>query len=69
MPTCARAGIVGALAGVMGSMLALESIKELTGAGTGLRGFLLLYDALHAETRRIRTHRQSGCPVCGQSQA
>jgi molybdopterin/thiamine biosynthesis adenylyltransferase len=65
MPTCARAGIVGALAGVMGSLLALEAVKEITGAGTGLRGTLLLYDALHAETRRIRTKPRPGCPVCG----
>ncbi len=64
-PSCARAGIVGALAGVMGSMLALEAVKHLTGAGTGLRSTLLLYDALHTETRRIRTTRHSACPVCG----
>jgi molybdopterin/thiamine biosynthesis adenylyltransferase len=69
MPSCARAGIVGALAGVMGSLLALEAIKHVTGAGTGLRGSLLLYDALHGETRRIRTAPWPGCPVCGQSQA
>jgi molybdopterin/thiamine biosynthesis adenylyltransferase len=68
VPSCARAGIVGALAGVMGSLLALEAVKQITGAGTGLRGALLLYDALHGETRRIRTARRSGCPVCGQSQ-
>ena len=67
MPSCARAGIVGALAGVMGSLLALEAIKQVTGAGTGLRGTLLLYDALHAETRRIRTVGRPGCPVCGAS--
>lgn len=65
MPTCARAGVVGALAGVMGSLLALEAIKQVTGAGTGLRGALLLYDALHADTRRIRTVRRPDCPVCG----
>jgi molybdopterin/thiamine biosynthesis adenylyltransferase len=69
MPSCARAGIVGALAGVMGSFLALEAVKELTGAGTGLRGSLFLYDALHADTRRIRVHRQPDCPVCGHSHA
>lgn len=69
VPSCARAGIVGALAGVMGSLLALEAVKQVTGAGTGLRGTLLLYDALHADTRRIRTRRHAACPVCGQSQA
>ncbi|HET9067232.1 MAG TPA: ThiF family adenylyltransferase, partial [Amaricoccus sp.] len=63
-PTCARAGIVGALPGVLGAMLALEAIKLLARAGTGLRRTLLVYDALHAETRRIRTRAQPGCPVC-----
>jgi molybdopterin/thiamine biosynthesis adenylyltransferase len=67
VPTCASAGIIGALAGVMGAMMALEAVKALTGAGTGLRGTLLLYDALHAETRRIRLRRRPDCPVCGYS--
>jgi molybdopterin-synthase adenylyltransferase len=64
MPTCAQAGIVGALPGVMGSMMALEAIKVVAAAGTPLRGALLIYDALHAETRRIRTAPQPACPVC-----
>ena len=49
----------------MGSLMALEAIKLVTGAGTPLRGALLLYDALHADTRRIRTAARPGCPVCG----
>jgi molybdopterin/thiamine biosynthesis adenylyltransferase len=64
MPTCAQAGIVGALPGVMGSMMALEAIKVVAAAGTPLRGALLIYDALHAETRRIRIAPQPACPVC-----
>jgi molybdopterin/thiamine biosynthesis adenylyltransferase len=64
MPACAQAGIVGALPGVMGSMMALEAIKLITGAGTPLLGALLIYDALHAETRRIRVRPRAGCPVC-----
>lgn len=64
-PTCAEAGVVGALPGVMGSMMALEAIKHLARTGTGLAGVLFLYDGLHAETRRIRIARQPGCPVCG----
>jgi molybdopterin/thiamine biosynthesis adenylyltransferase len=65
VPTCAQAGIVGALAGVMGSLMALESVKLLTGAGTSLRESLFLFDALHTDTRRIRTRQTRGCPVCG----
>ncbi len=45
LPTCAQAGILGALTGVMGSMQAMEVIKEITGAGESLAGRLILYDA------------------------
>ena len=65
VPTCAEAGIVGALPGVMGSMLALEAIKLITGAGTGLRGALAIYDALNADSRRFATAARAGCAVCG----
>jgi molybdopterin/thiamine biosynthesis adenylyltransferase len=63
-PTCARAGVIGALPGVMGAMMALEAVKLIAGAGEGLRGWLLIYDALYAETRRIRTAARRDCPVC-----
>jgi molybdopterin/thiamine biosynthesis adenylyltransferase len=69
-PPCALAGVVGALPGVMGSMMAMEAIKYLTGAGRPLRSALLLYDALDAEVRRVRTRPRPDCPVChgaGQS--
>jgi molybdopterin/thiamine biosynthesis adenylyltransferase len=63
-PSCARAGVIGALPGVMGAMMAVEAIKLIVRAGEGLRGALLIYDALHAEFRRIRTAAQADCPVC-----
>lgn len=63
-PTCAEAGVLGALAGVMGSLQAAETVKEIVGAGETLDGRLLLYDALYAEFRTIRVARQPGCPVC-----
>lgn len=65
-PTCAEAGVMGALPGVVGSMMAAEAIKEITGAGESLRGRMLIYDALHAENRVIRLLRRPDCPVCGQ---
>lgn len=65
-PTCAEAGVIGALPGVVGSMMALEAVKEITGAGTTLRGTLLLYDGLDAEVRRIDVRRRADCPVCGE---
>jgi len=45
IPTCAEAGILGALAGVLGSMMALEAIREIVGFGEGLVGKLLMFDA------------------------
>ncbi|MFN4099260.1 MAG: HesA/MoeB/ThiF family protein, partial [Pararhodobacter sp.] len=52
VPSCAEAGVVAALPGVLGAMMALEAVKVLTGAGAGLRGALLIYDGLYGETRR-----------------
>jgi molybdopterin/thiamine biosynthesis adenylyltransferase len=63
--TCAAVGVVGALAGVVGSMMALEAIKRLTGAGEALTGRLLVYDALAAEARTVRIGADPDCPVCG----
>jgi len=63
--TCAETGVIGALPGVIGSMMALEAVKEITGAGRGLRGRMVIHDALHAETREIAVKRRPDCPVCG----
>ncbi|MBM2575748.1 molybdopterin-synthase adenylyltransferase MoeB [Jannaschia sp. Os4] len=64
-PTCAEAGVVGALPGVIGSVMALEAIKEVAGAGRGLRGRLMLWDGLDAEVRTVGVARRADCPVCG----
>jgi molybdopterin/thiamine biosynthesis adenylyltransferase len=64
-PTCAQAGVIGALPGVIGAMMALEAVKLITGAGEGLRGSMLIFDGLHAETRHIRLRPRADCPVCG----
>ena len=63
--TCATVGVVGALGGVIGSMMALEAVKRLTGAGEGLTGRLLIYDGLTANTRTVRIGADPDCPVCG----
>lgn len=65
VPTCAEAGVVAPLPGVIGSMMALEAVKLITGAGEGLRGRLLIHDALYAETRVIGVKPRAGCAVCG----
>ena len=64
-PPCAEAGVVGPLPGVVGSMMALEAIKHLTGAGQGLRGRMMIFDGLYGESRMIGTTRRADCPVCG----
>ncbi|MCB2115833.1 MAG: molybdopterin-synthase adenylyltransferase MoeB [Rhodobacteraceae bacterium] len=64
-PSCAEAGVMGALPGVVGAMMAVEAIKEITGAGETLRGRLMLYDALYAESRQIAVKRDPACGVCG----
>ncbi|OYX36386.1 MAG: molybdopterin biosynthesis protein MoeB [Caulobacterales bacterium 32-69-10] len=62
--TCAAVGVMGALAGVIGSMMALEALKHLAGAGEPLDGRLLIYDALAAEARTVRIGADPACPVC-----
>jgi molybdopterin/thiamine biosynthesis adenylyltransferase len=64
-PPCAEAGVVGALPGVIGAMMALEAIKLITGAGETLRGRLMIYDALWGETRQIGLKKRDDCAVCG----
>lgn len=64
-PACAEAGVVGALPGVIGSLMALEAIKHLTGAGQGLRGRMLIFDGLHGESRLVGIAQRAECPVCG----
>ncbi len=65
VPSCAEAGVLGPLPGVIGAMMAVEAVKALTGAGEGLCGRMLIYDALYAETRTIGLRPRPGCPVCG----
>ncbi len=64
-PSCAEAGVIGPLPGVVGSMMAVEAIKVITGAGQALRGEMLIYDALYGESRKITLSRRSDCPICG----
>ncbi len=68
VPSCAEAGIMGALAGVIGSMMATEAIKYITGAGQTLQGEMLIYDALYADARKLKLKRRDDCAVCGTHQ-
>jgi molybdopterin/thiamine biosynthesis adenylyltransferase len=64
--TCSRVGVVGALAGVVGSMAALETIKLIVGAGTTLRARLLIYDGLSGAARTVGVAADPECPICGK---
>jgi len=62
---CNDAGVLGALAGIMGSLQALEAIKELLAIGESLAGKLLLLNALNLKTRIVRIERDPACQCCG----
>lgn len=64
--TCAAVGVVGALAGIIGSMMAMETIKIITSAGKPLYGKLFLYDGLSGEARTIALPKDPSCPECGR---
>jgi molybdopterin/thiamine biosynthesis adenylyltransferase len=62
---CAEVGIVGALPGVIGAMMALEATKEIVGAGDSLAGRIFVFDGLAGSARTIALKRDPACPVCG----
>ena len=66
VPRCETAGILGAVAGVMGTLQAVEVLKEVLGLGESLDGTLLLYDAMRARFHSIRIAKDPDYPTCGQ---
>ena len=65
IPSCSEAGVLGALAGTMGSLQAVEVLKEILALGESLAGWMLLYDALGGEFRKIKVAADPDCPLCG----
>ncbi len=63
--TCSAVGVVGALAGVVGSMMAMEAIKLIASAGESLIGRLWVYEGLDGESRTVKISADPDCPVCG----
>ena len=64
VPTCKQAGVIGAMAGVIGCLQAMEAVKYITGAGELLTGHLLTYDALKNDFRKIKIPRDRDCGIC-----
>jgi len=67
IPSCAEAGVLGVLPGIIGTIQATEAIKLITGIGEPLVGRLLLYDASRMTFRDITLSRDPECPVCGDA--
>ena len=66
VPTCKQAGVIGAMGGVIGSLQAMEAVKYILGVGDLLTGYLLTYDALKMEFRKIKLPEHTeDCAVCG----
>ncbi len=68
VPTCKQAGVIGAMGGIIGSLQAMEAIKYITGTGELLTGYLLTFNALKPEFRKIKLPKPNGkCAVCGDN--
>ena len=67
VPTCKQAGVIGAMAGTIGTLQAMEAIKYIIGKGELLTGKLLTYDALKMDFRKINFKRDCNCAVCGDN--
>jgi adenylyltransferase/sulfurtransferase len=69
VPTCAEAGVLGVLPGILGSIQATEAIKLILGVGRSLAGRLLIFDALELSFREVRVKANPDCPVCAQDRS
>jgi len=67
VPSCAQAGVLGALAGTLGALQASEVVKEILGIGRSLSGRLLMYDALNASFDEMTIAKRPDCPTCSSS--
>ena len=65
VPSCAQAGVLGALAGTLGTLQATEVVKEILEVGRSLSGRLLMYDALAASFDEMTIAKRPDCPTCG----
>jgi molybdopterin-synthase adenylyltransferase len=65
VPSCAQAGVLGALAGTLGALQATEVVKEILDIGHSLSGRLMMYDALAASFDEMAIAKRPDCPTCG----
>ncbi len=67
IPSCQEAGVLGALAGVIGLIQATETLKLILGIGEPLIGKFVLFDALEMNLVKLTTHKDKDCPLCGEN--
>jgi len=67
VPTCSQAGVLGAIAGILGTIQATEALKYVLGIGDLLANSLLTFDAMTMDFQRLRLKKQADCPVCGDN--
>ena len=67
VPNCQEGGVLGVLAGVIGNLQVVETLKLILGQGKTLVGTLLIYDALNTEFRKLKLKKDANCPVCGEN--
>lgn len=67
VPTCSQAGVLGAVAGMLGTIQATETLKFITGAGELLTNTLLSFNAKTMDFRKARLQKQANCPICSDS--
>ena len=66
VPTCSQAGVLGSIAGMLGTIQATEVLKFLTGQGRLLTDRLLVFNALDMEFRNVNFKKNKSCPICGE---
>ena len=67
VPSCAEGGVLGVMAGTVGTLQANEAVKLVTGVGEPLLGTLMVYDALESSFRKVRIRKDPACAVCGEN--
>lgn len=66
VPSCAEAGVLGVVPGIIGVIQSTEAIKYILGIGNSLKGRLLLFDALSMKFSELKIHKNPDCPLCGK---
>jgi adenylyltransferase/sulfurtransferase len=69
VPACSQAGVLGAIAGMLGTIQTAEALKQITGIGQLLTNCLLTFNAAAMDFRKIPLQRQPDCPICGANPA